>query len=122
MGGRAIDPIAALPDEQVLQAGDAILMHPYLTHSSAFNYQPTLRLGMHLPFDYNLPMDGTAIAELGKRQATGNKNKIMLPPNTQLYLEVLAQQPGMNWSITFRASIGCCLAAAFATLLYWVMH
>merc|ERR1719335_1252568 len=63
-GGRAMDPIAALPDAQVLHAGDAILMHPYLTHSSAFNYRPTLRLGMHLHFNYTLPMNSTTLGEL----------------------------------------------------------
>lgn len=66
-GGKAVDPIAEC-DEKVMRAGDAIFMHSHLTHSSAWNYQPNLRLGMHLQFQYKQPMDRESIAEMGRRQ------------------------------------------------------
>lgn len=92
-GSRAVDPVAEEAAEQVLHPGDAIIMHPYLTHSSSWNYQHKLRLGTHLMFRYREPMDVQGILEMRQRQLQANDPKSAqqgrLPPNTELYAEVL---------------------------------
>merc|ERR1719330_1733979 len=67
-GRCAVDPVAEVDGEKVLHAGDAILMHPYLTHSSAWNYQHTCRIASHMQFRYKNVMDVPAIQEMRRRQ------------------------------------------------------
>merc|ERR1712007_92559 len=68
-GGAAADPINEACVDGLLRAGDAILMHPYLTHSSAWNYRPCLRLATHIQFNYRSPMSAEAWQEMGRRHA-----------------------------------------------------
>jgi len=83
-GGAAVDPIAELPDRRVLGAGDALFMHPYLTHSSAWNYQQSLRLGSHMPFKYKEPLDIEHIWQTRHLRDSG-------PANTELILDSLEE-------------------------------
>lgn len=88
-GGAAVDPVADTAGEKVLHAGDAIFMHSHLTHSSAWNYQPCLRLGTHRKFSYKEPMDMGSILQMGRRQSLSKRGEDPLPSNTELLLEAL---------------------------------
>eukprot|EP00929_Paragymnodinium_shiwhaense_P043788 TRINITY_DN22495_c0_g1_i1.p1 TRINITY_DN22495_c0_g1~~TRINITY_DN22495_c0_g1_i1.p1 ORF type:complete len:383 (+),score=37.38 TRINITY_DN22495_c0_g1_i1:179-1327(+) len=90
-GGCVADPIAEANDEQVLHPGDVLLMHPYLTHSSAWNFMDNLRIASHVQFHYNSPMDRDGLAKMAARQVAGQSANDSLPLNTELLLEVLGE-------------------------------
>mmetsp|Transcript_50885 Transcript_50885/g.159489 ORF Transcript_50885/g.159489 Transcript_50885/m.159489 type:complete len:407 (+) Transcript_50885:62-1282(+) len=81
----AVDPAA----DRAVQAGDALLMHPYLVHSSAWNFRPSLRLAARLGFQYRTPHDAASLLEMGRRQSNSVSE---LPPNTELFLHALQQE------------------------------
>ncbi|CAK0846580.1 unnamed protein product [Prorocentrum cordatum] len=87
-GGSASDPVADAPGG-VMRAGDLLVMHPYLVHSSARNHQDTVRLGGHLFRGYHHPMDEEQILEFCRRQEGGTRRGDPLPANTELLLQGL---------------------------------
>merc|ERR1712039_99354 len=88
-GGPAADPLCS--DDLKLNPGDALLMHPYLSHSSSWNYQSRLRIGGRLSFEYKRPMTAETLQEMGRRQkeAQSGLDRACIPPNTNLYLQTL---------------------------------
>lgn len=89
-GGAAADPITLATGEQVMRAGDALLMHPYLSHSSSWNFRQCLRLGGHLRVLYTEPMDANTLLEMCRgqsREAAALGSPV--PANTELLLERL---------------------------------
>merc|ERR1711920_1130431 len=81
-GGTAVDPVADAPGEQRLQPGDALIMHPYLTHSSAWNHQHRLRLGSHVHFNYRNALNIEDIVE-------NSDSGAQLPINTEIVATAL---------------------------------
>lgn len=89
-GGAASDPISLAPPEQVMSPGDMLLMHPYLTHSSSWNFQHCLRLGGHIQFDYKEPMETKTLVAMATSQAHESAELgCTVPANSDLILEAL---------------------------------
>jgi hypothetical protein len=82
------DPVADAPGG-VMRAGDLLVMHPYLVHSSAWNHQDTVRLGGHLFYKYHHPMDDDQLLEFCRRQVGSTRKGEPLPANTELLLHSL---------------------------------
>uniref|UniRef100_A0A7S0A9V3 Phytanoyl-CoA dioxygenase n=1 Tax=Pyrodinium bahamense TaxID=73915 RepID=A0A7S0A9V3_9DINO len=91
--GAPLDPAAQM--DHPLQPGDALLMHPYLVHSSAWNFQPSLRIATRISFNYKVPHNAESLLDMGRRQLLGaeSSGKSKLPPNTELFLRVLEEEP-----------------------------
>merc|ERR1712129_46703 len=89
-GGRAVDPVAEEVEDKVMRPGDALFMHPHLTHSSAWNYQHKRRIASHIQVSYQQPLDVPGLRTMCERQLEAAKRHGgKLPPNTELYEEVL---------------------------------